>query len=66
MSDTRINSSIVALLTLSLETLTRQLEAREEYDGDLMERLKEAVDGLSDELAEALIREWDAKLEGTA
>ena len=64
MSDTRINSSIVALLTLSLETLTRQLEAREEYDGDLMERLKEAVDGLSDELAEALLREWDAQLEG--
>ena len=29
MSDNRINSSIVALLTLSLETLTRQIEAGE-------------------------------------
>ena len=66
MSDNPINPSIVALLTLSLEKLTRQMEAREAYDGELMRRLEDATRDLLDQITEAGIREWDAEMEGAA
>ena len=66
MPDNPINSSIVALLTLSLEKLTRQMEAREAYDGELMLRLEEAVNDLLAELTEAEIRERDTEMQGAA